>query len=125
MSTLTEGRRAGDFILSELPGTLSRDTVLVDVPPREILAPGRVLGIVSATNHYAPYSDGNSDGTEVAAGVLYAELDNSTGIEVEAMTGVVINFGAEVRKDGLAWGADVDEDGGIADLAAVGIKARD
>lgn len=125
MSVLTEGRRPGDFILSELPGTLSRDTVLVDVPPGDILKPGRVLGIVSATNHYAPYDDANSDGSEVAAGVLYAELDNSAGLAPTAMTGVVINFGAEVRKDGLVWTADVDEDGGIVDLAAVGIKARD
>lgn len=125
MTTLTEGRRPGDFILSEQRGTLSRDTVTVDVPAGETLSPGTVLGIVAATGHYAPYDDSNSDGSETAAGVLYAELDNSSADETTEMTGVVINFGAEVRKAGLAWKTGVDEDSGIADLAAIAIKARD
>ncbi len=123
MPTLTEGRRAGDFILSEQNGRLSRDTVTVDVPA-ESLSPGYVLGIVSATGHYAPYDNSASDGTEEAAGVLYAELVNA-GPAPASMTGVVINFGAEVRKDGLTWLSDDDEAEGLVDLAAVAIKARD
>lgn len=125
MSTLTEGRRSGDFILSEQPGTLSRDTVTVDVPAGQSLSPGTVLGVVTATGHYAPYDDSASDGIEEASAVLYAELDNSTGLAEAAMSGVVLNFGAEVRSDGLVWGTGVDEDAGIVDLLGVAIKVRD
>jgi hypothetical protein len=41
------------------------------------------------------------------------------------MEGVVIDFGAEVRSDDLIWADGVDEAGGLADLAALAIKARE
>lgn len=124
MSELTEGRHTGEFILSELPGTLSRDTVTVDVPASTTLAPGTVLGQISASGYYAQYDDAASDGRETAAAILVGELANDTlgAVDVE---GVVIDFGAEVRADDLVWGVGVDEAGGLVDLAALAIKARD
>ncbi len=124
MSSLTEGRHTGEFILSELPGTLSRDAVTVNVPANSILEPGTVLGQVSGSGHHASYDDSSSDGSEVAAGILYDTLVNEGDAPAE-LPGVVINFGAEVRKDDLVWGDGVDDAGGLTDLAALFIKARD
>jgi hypothetical protein len=122
--SLTEGKNTGEFILAEAPGTISRDNVTVDVPAATTLAPGTVLGQLSGTGHYAPYDDSASDGSETAAGVLYAELVNATNAPV-AMAGVVIDFCAEVRSADLVWGDGADDDAGLTHLAAVGIKARD
>jgi hypothetical protein len=125
MSSETEGRYAGEFILAESPGTLSRDTVTVTVPASTTYTPGTVLGQIAATEAYAPYDDAASDGTETAVGILYGELENESALAADDMTGVIVNFGAEVRSDDLVWGAGVDEDAGLADLAARYIKARE
>lgn len=121
---LTEGKYAGEFILGESPGTISRDTVTVTVPASTTLQPGAVLGQLSASGKYVPYDDAESDGRELAAGILNAELVNATLAPVDE-TAVIINWGAEVRADDLVWETGVDEDGGIADLAALGIKVRE
>ena len=125
MSSLTEGRHTGEFILSEGSGAISRDAVTVDVPATTVLEAGTVLGQLSGTGHYAPYDDAHSDGSEVAAGILLAGLDNEAGLVPAEMAGVVINALAEVREDDLVWGTDVDEAGGLVDLAALFIKARE
>lgn len=121
---LTEGQHTGEFLLSEAPGTISRDAATVTVPANTTLEAGHVLGKVSASGKYTEYDDANSDGTEDAAGVLYGTLVNDTNASVD-MDGVVINTTAEVRKDDLQWKSGADEDKGIADLAALNIKARD
>jgi hypothetical protein len=125
---LTEGKNTGEFILAEQPGTLSRDTVTVTVAAATKLSPGRVLAQLSSTGKYVDYDNAGSDGSEEAAGILYAELDNSAGIAPADFTGVVVNWGAEVRKDDLSWNSGVDAGGktaAYADLLALGIKARD
>jgi hypothetical protein len=122
---LTESQHTGEFIQQELPGSLSRDAATVEVPAATILEPGTVLGQISSTGHYAPYDDAQSDGREVAAAILYDTLDNAAGVAKADKSGVVINFGAEVRAADLTWGTGVDEDGGIADLLAVHIKVRE
>lgn len=122
--SLTEPVRPGAFILTESPGTLSRDTVSVTVPAATTLAPGTVLGQLSGLGTYVPYDEAESDGREAAAGILYGPLANDTDGPV-TVTGVIVNWGAEVRADALIWGNGVDEAGGLADLAALGIKARE
>jgi len=122
--SLTEATPTAAFILAESPGTISRDTVTVTVPAATTYAPGTVLGQLSATGKYVPYDDSESDGREVAAGILYGALEND-GVSPADYTGVIVNFGAEVRADDLVWGDGVDDDGGLADLAALGVKARE
>jgi hypothetical protein len=124
MSVLTEGPHTGQFILSEAPGILSRDTVTVEVPATTTLEAGTVLGFLSGSGHAAPYDDAASDGRETAVGVLYAALTNDAAIPAE-MDGVVIDCLAEVRAADLVFGDGVDEDAAIAALAQVFIKARD
>ncbi len=123
MSVLTEGRHTGEFLLSELPGTLSRDTATVVVPAATTLEPGTVLGQISGSGHYAPYDDRMSDGREEAAAILFDTLVNADD-EPADMEAVVINAGAEVRADALGWEAGVDDDGGLVALAELLIKAR-
>lgn len=122
--SLTELIHTAAFILAESPGTISRDTVTVTVPANTTYVPGTVLGQLSGSGKYVPYDDSNSDGSETAAGILYGALVNDTNAP-DDYVGVIINFGAEVRSADLTWGNGVDETGGTADLAALGVKVRD
>jgi hypothetical protein len=120
---LTEGKRPAEFLVSEAPNTQSRDTVTVTVPANTTLNAGTVLGVITATGKHAQYNDGNSNGTQTAAAILFAPLTNDTNAPVD-MDGVVINRNAEVRDTDLEFVDSVDEDGALVDLRAVGIKAR-
>lgn len=123
---LTEGMHTGEFLLSEAPGTRSRDNVTVTVPGSTTLAAGYVLARLTATGKYVPYDNAGSDGSESAYGVLWAELVNDDGSPVD-MDGVVINTDAEIVSDALTWHADndaADQAAGLADLLSRGIKAR-
>lgn len=124
--SLTEGKYAGEFLLSEVPdGKISRDTVTVTVPATTTLDPGQVLGKITSTGKYVPVNNDAtpaSDGSQVAAGILYAALVND-GVSPVDMDGVVIDRDAEVRADDLEWGASDPVDG-EAELFAIGIKLR-
>ena len=123
---ITERKYAGEFILSESPGKISRDTVVVTVGATTTLQAGQVLGKITATGKYVPVANGAtpaSDGSQVAAAILYEQQVNATGSPVD-VDAVVVNWSAEVRKDGLVWGSS-DETDGLAELAANGVKGRD
>ncbi len=127
MASLTEGTHAGEFLLSESPGTQSRENGTVTVPANTTLADGTVLAQLSADDTYVEYDDVGTDGSEAAAGILYGPLVNDTDAPVD-MDGVVIDWGAEVRKAALAWKTGVSagsKTNAYADLAARGVKARD
>lgn len=127
MAVQTEGQYTAEFLESESEGTQSRDQVTVTVAAATTLAPGTVLGIITATGAYAIHDPDATDGTEAAAGILYAELINAE-LTAADFDGVVINWGAEVAKADLQWiaGASVgDKTAAYADLRAKGIKARD
>src|SRR5688500_12203870 len=99
---LEEGTHAGGFVVAESPGTISRDQVTVTVAAATTLGAGRVLSKLAATGKYVPYDDAETDGSEVAAGVLYGPLTND-GVAPADMQGVVVNFGAEVRRADLVY----------------------
>lgn len=77
MTILTEKNHAAEFLHSEGEGHISREAVIVGAGAA--LDAGQVLGIVTATGKYAPYNNAASDGTEVAAGILYSGLPASAG----------------------------------------------
>lgn len=124
MSTQNERTYPGEFIVTESPGTISRDTVTLTVPASTTFEPGTVLGQITANGKYVQFDSDASDGRETAAGVLYGEAVNEE-VSADDQAAVIINFGAEVRSGGLVWADGVDEDAGLADLAARFIKARD
>jgi len=126
MSTKTEGRHTAEFLISEAPGTASRDQATVTVAATTTLKAGTVLGRLSATGKYVPYDNAGSDGSETAYGVLLEEVVNAAGApaDVEA---TVINWGAEVRSTSLEWAAglvDADKTAAAVDFLARGIKVR-
>jgi hypothetical protein len=125
MSSLLEGTHTGEFLFSEASGTLSRENVVVTVPAGTTYPAGLVLGKITATGKYVAYNNGASDGSEVAAGVLYAELKNSGGAPAD-VKGVAIERLAEVRLAALNWnGQDqAAQTAGVADLLTKNIKCR-
>lgn len=127
MSTKTEGQHTGEFLVSESPGHISRQQVTVTVAAETTLAAGTVLGRLTATGKYVPYDNSGSDGSETAYGVLYGEIENE-GLAPADFDGVVVNFGAEVKKSALQWAAglvDADKDAAYVDFLERGIKALD
>lgn len=125
-TTLTEGQHTAEFIVSEAAGTRSRDAVTVTVPANTTLSAGTVLAKLSATGKYVEYDNSGSDGSEAAAAILYAEQVNDTDADVD-VTATVLNADAEVRSADLVWKTglvDADKTAGLADLLALGIKAR-
>lgn len=115
MTTLTEATcAAGEFILSEANGDRSREEITV--VSGQDLAAGTVVGIITASGKYSAYDNGNADGTETAAGVLYAAVDASAA----DTAGVVIVRDAEVDSSMLT-GSDAN---GVTDLAALGVIVR-
>lgn len=124
MSTKTEGKHTGEFLISEAPGTLSRDTVVVTVPANTTYQPGTVLGKLSANAKHVIYDNAGSDGSESAAAILYDEVRNETDAPVD-LDATVINKDAEVRTADLVWDdKDNDAAAGLVDLRSLGIKAR-
>ena len=112
---LTEKSRAGQFILAEANGTLSRERIVV-ASGEGVLAAGTVLGKVTASGKYAAYDNVASDGTQAAVCILYDEVDATSA----DATGVGIFRHAEVKEVELT-GIDA---AGKTDLAAVQIIFR-
>jgi hypothetical protein len=124
MSVFTEGPHVGEFLISEMPNTGSRDQVVVTVPASTTLRSGFVLSKLTATGKHVPYDNNGSDGSETASAILYTEHVNDTVSPVD-VDATVINRNAEVKLDALLWD-DEENDGaaGLVDLLTVGIKAR-
>jgi hypothetical protein len=126
--SLSEGQYAGEFIIAECHEQITREKVTVTVGTATKLQAGHVLAKLSATGKYVEYDNTGTDGSESAAAVLYATLDNSAGGAPADFTGVIVARIAAVRKADLQWNSGVDASGktaAYADLAAKLIIARD
>jgi hypothetical protein len=75
MTIKKEPIHAGEFLLSEGAGNISRETINVAAGPA--LNPGQVLGLVTATGEFAPYDPAAEDGTQAAVAILYGPLGES------------------------------------------------
>lgn len=121
MPVITEGRHAGEFVVSEGNGAISRETVTV--LNGRALEPGTVLGRVTTSGKYCEIDLAASSGAEVAIAVLYDAVDASAG----DAPGVVIARLAEVHGGELVWPAaltDPQKQAAIAQLAAATIIVR-
>ena len=97
MPELQEGQYAGEFIVSEGNGTISRETITV--LSGEALEVGAVLGKVTASGKYKALDPAAMDGSQAAVAVLYDAVDASAG-DAE---GVAILRMAEVNAAELVW----------------------
>lgn len=75
MNIKKEPIHAGEFLLSEGAGSISRETINVAAGPA--LYPGQILGLVTATGEFAPYDPVAEDGSETAVAILYGSLGES------------------------------------------------
>jgi hypothetical protein len=108
MTIKKEPIHAGEFLLSEGAGNISRETINVAAGPA--LYPGQVLGLVTATSEFAPYAPAAEDGTQAAVAILFGPLGES---DVVRRGRAVVRL-AEVSEAHLT-GLDVDAE---KDLAA-------
>lgn len=98
MSTQTQRARTGEFLLAEANGSLSREQVTF-AATEAIIPAGTVVAQITAGGEWVPYDPDADpvDGSEVAAGILYAELPVAIGDQ----PGVVIVRHAEVAEAAL------------------------
>ena len=75
MTIKKESIHAGEFLLSEGAGNISRETINVAAGPA--LEPGQVLGLVTLTGEFAPYDPAAEDGTQAAVAILFGPLGES------------------------------------------------
>lgn len=75
MTHKVESMHAGEFLLSEGAGNISREAI--NVAAGDALEPGQILGLITATSEFAPYKPTAEDGTENAIAILYGPLGES------------------------------------------------
>ena len=75
MTIKKEPIHAGEFLLAEGAGNISREAINVAAGPA--LYPGQVLGLVTASGEFAPYEATAEDGTQNAVAILYGPLGES------------------------------------------------
>lgn len=75
MTIKKESIHAGEFLLSEGAGNISRETINVAAGPA--LEPGQILGLVTLTGEFAPYDPAAEDGTQAAVAILFGPLGES------------------------------------------------
>lgn len=66
---------AGEFLLSEGAGNISRESI--NVAASGALNPGQLLGLVTASGEFAPYDPAAEDGSETAVAILFGPLGES------------------------------------------------
>lgn len=121
MTVLTEGKHAADFLVSEANGARSRDAVTV--AQGQNLKPGAVLGKLTATGKHMALAPAANDGSQTAAGILYAAAD-ATGADVRQ---TAILRDAEVNGAELAWPDGItagQKTAAVVELAGLGIIVR-
>jgi Bacteriophage lambda head decoration protein D len=121
MPVLNEGRYAGEFLVSEGNGRISRE--IITVLSGQNLQAGAVIGKVTASGKYKALAPAAVDGSEAAAGILYDAVDASAA-DAE---GVVIVRLAEVNAAELIWPDGITGPGqttALGELAALTIIAR-
>lgn len=75
MNIQREPMHAGEFLLSEGAGTISREAINVAAGPA--LEPGQILGLVTSTGEFAAYNPTAEDGSENAQAILFGPLSTS------------------------------------------------
>ncbi len=123
MGKLTEGRYAAEFVLWEQGPTYSRGNITI-ASGAGVIAPGTVLGKVTASGKYVVSAIGASDGSEDAVCInLYPVDATSEDVEVAAIVRA-----AEVNANILTYHSDRDQqaekDAANAQLEALGIVVK-
>lgn len=103
-TVFTEGKHPGEFLMSEAPGVgaLSREVITI-ASGAGVIAPGTVLGKITASGKYIPSPAAEvsgSEGAEVADAVnLYVVDATSADVEVTAIVRSAVLNGHELIYD--------------------------
>lgn len=123
MSVLTETNHAGGFLVWEVLRDYTRDTVTIASGAGKLEA-GTVLGKLSSGGKYTPLSPGASNGSQTAAGILWASVDATS----EDATGVILLRGPAIVNRSEVLFASTATEAQVASatttLAALGILLR-
>ncbi|WP_054925446.1 head decoration protein [Pseudomonas sp. NBRC 111142] len=106
-NTYVEPVHAGEFLLSEGAGQISREAI--DIAPGEALVAGQVLGLLTASGQFAPYDPAAEDGSQTAKCILFASIGSS---DVARRGRAVVRL-AEVS-EALLTGLDLDGEKALA-----------
>lgn len=98
---------AGEFLLSEGAGKISRE--VINVAAGSALVAGQVLGLVTATGEFVAYDPAAEDGSETAVCILFAPLGESETVR----RGRAVVRLAEVS-EALLTGLDADAEKALA-----------
>ena len=104
MTVLIEGLHPGAFLMTEANGQRSRENITI-ASGAGIVAPGSVLGRVTATGKYVVSAVGATDGSQTPAAINIYGADASA--EVASVSAIVRD--AEVNGRCLVYHADRDQ----------------
>jgi hypothetical protein len=123
MTTLTEGKHAGGFLVWEVLRDYTRETVTIASGAGK-LEPGTVLGKITTGGKYTVLTPGASNGSQNAAGILWAGVDAT---DADAPGVVVLRGPAIVNRNEIIWPEGATEaqiTAATTALAALGIILR-
>ena len=123
MTTLTEGKHAGGFLVWEVLRDFTRETVTL-VSGAGRLAPGTVLGRITTGGKYTILTPGASNGSQNAAGILWGPV-NATDADAPGV--VILRGPVIVNRHEIIWPEGASEaqiTTATTALAALGIILR-
>ena len=99
MTTLTEGKHAGGFLVWEVLRDYTRDTVAIASGAGK-LEPGTVLGKITTGGKFTLLAPAATNGSQNAAGILWDTVDASTA---DAAGVVILRGPAIVNRQEITW----------------------
>ena len=126
MPVISEANNLGDVLKFEESNLYSRDevTILAGSGSDRALVVGEVVGAQTSDGKVVALDPGAADGTEVAIGVLTADVTAPDGADAD---GVMIARHAIVSDAGLVWPSGItapQQTTAIAQLKVAGILVR-
>ena len=123
MTTLTEGKHAGGFLVWEVLRDYNRETITVASGAGK-LAPGTVLGKITTGGKYTGLAPAATNGSQTASGILWAGVDASAA---DAPGVVVLRGPAIANRHEIVWPEGATEaqiTAATTALASLGILLR-
>ena len=123
MTTLTEGKHAGGFLVWEVLRDYTRETITIASGAGK-LAPGTVLGKITTGGKYTVLTPGATNGSQNAAGILWAGVDATAA---DAPGVVILRGPTIVNRHEIVWPDGATEPqitAATAALTALGIILR-
>jgi len=99
MTTLTEGKHAGGFLVWEVLRDYTRETVTITSGAGQ-LAPGTVLGKITTGGKFTGLAPAATNGSQNAAGILWAGVDAA---DADAPGVVILRGPALVNRHEIVW----------------------